>query len=46
MILPAQGVQGWDYVLVARPGVTVTSDFADLLVDMEAALRVIHKAKP
>ena len=46
MILPSLGVAGWDYVLVARPGVTVTRDFADMLVDMEAALRVIHKAKP
>ena len=46
MILPAQGVAGWDYVLVARPSVTETRDFADLLADMETALRVIHKAKP
>ena len=46
MILPVQGVPGWDYVLVARPLVTVTRDFADLLADMETALRVIHKPKP
>ena len=43
-ILPAHGVPGWDYVLVARPGVTVARAFADLLLDMEAALRIIHKA--
>ena len=45
-ILPAQGVPGWDYVLVARPAVTVAHDFTGLLSDMEAALRAIHKAKP
>ena len=46
MILPAQGVPGWDYVLVARPGVTIAREFAGLLADMDAALRSIHKAKP
>ena len=46
MMLPAQGVPGWDYVLVARPAVTVAREFAGLLADMETALRVIHKAKP
>jgi ribonuclease P protein component len=44
LILPLQGVPGWDYVLVARPGVTVTRDFAGLKADMQAALRAIHKA--
>lgn len=46
MILPAQGVAGWDYVLVARPGVTIARDFAGLLADMDAALRAIHKTMP
>ena len=46
MILPKQGVPGWDYVLVARPQVTGARDFADLLQDMDAALRSIHKPKP
>ncbi len=46
-LLPEQGVAGWDYVLVARPGVTVSRAFADLLADMETALRAIHKpARP
>ena len=45
-ILPAKGVPGWDYVLVARPAVTVSHDFAGLLADLETALRAIHKAKP
>ncbi len=43
-LLPLQGVPGWDYVLVARPNVTVARDFTELLADMETALRVIHKA--
>ena len=46
MVLAAQGVPGWDYVLVARPGATVTRDFADMLADLDAALRAIHKPKP
>jgi ribonuclease P protein component len=46
MILPAQGMLGWDYVLVARPGVTITREFEGLLADMDAALRAIHKIKP
>ena len=46
MTLPNQGVPGWDYVLVARPQVTVARDFAGLLQDMDAALRSIHKPKP
>ena len=33
---------GWDYVLVGRPGATVTRDFALLLADMEGALRAVH----
>ncbi len=45
-ILPVQGVQGWDYVLVARPSVTIARDFVGLLADMENALRIIHKSKP
>lgn len=46
IILPSHGVPGWDYVLVARPGVTVARDFAGLLADMDAALRSIHRVKP
>ena len=43
MILPLHGLAGWDYVMVARPGVTVTRNFADLLANMETALRTLHK---
>ncbi|MFT4149192.1 MAG: ribonuclease P protein component [Paracoccaceae bacterium] len=42
-LLPRLGRLGWDYVLVARPGVTVDRPFADLLADLETALRQIHR---
>jgi ribonuclease P protein component len=41
-MLPGLGRPGWDYVLVARPGVTVTRDFALLLDDLRGALARIH----
>jgi len=44
-LIPAHGRPGWDYVLVARPGATVVRDFADLLRDLETALRAVH-ARP
>lgn len=42
-ILPRLGQAGWDYVLVARPGVTNERDFATLLQDFEAAITAIHR---
>lgn len=36
---------GWDYVLVGRPGATVTRDFAALQADLTRALRDIHSGK-
>lgn len=42
-VLPALAKQGWDYVLVARPQATVSRNFTDLLADLEAALRSVHK---
>ncbi len=45
-ILPASGRAGWDYVLVGRPGMTVTRDFADLLSDLSTALARLHKPGP
>ena len=41
-VLPRQGRDGWDYVLVGRPGATVERPFADLLADLETALERIH----
>lgn len=44
-VLPGAGQPGWDYVLVARPGVTVDRDFAVLLDDLRGALARIHAAR-
>ncbi len=44
-ILPVGGLPGWDYVLVARPGVTVSRDFALLLDDLRGALARVHLAR-
>lgn len=43
-VLAAGAQPGWDYVLVGRPGATVTREFALLLTDLEAALRAVHRA--
>lgn len=43
--LPRLGRAGWDYVLVARPGATITRDFAALRADLEGALRVLHRER-
>lgn len=40
--LPVAARAGWDYVLVGRPGVTSTRDFAALTSDLATALRKIH----
>lgn len=44
-ILPRMAHPGWDYVLVARPGATIERPFADLLSDLEGALRQIHRER-
>lgn len=40
-VLPAFGVGGWDYVVVAREG-TVSRPFAELVGDLRAALRRVN----
>ena len=44
-VLPGLAQAGWDYVLVAKPGVTVVRDFAALRADLDAALRSVHSPK-
>ncbi|MDQ2067474.1 ribonuclease P protein component [Xinfangfangia sp. CPCC 101601] len=44
-VLLPKGQPGWDYVLVARPGATVTRLFTDLLADLETALAKVHEAR-
>lgn len=34
---------GWDYVLVARPGATVSRDYQALLADLDRALQSVHR---
>lgn len=36
---------GWDYVLVARPGETVSRVYADLKADLAEALRSVHRGR-
>ena len=43
-VLPKMARPGWDYVLVAKPGVTTLRDFALLLADLHGALARLHKA--
>ena len=42
-VLPSLARPGWDYVLVARPGATVSRLFTDLLADLTSALSSVHK---
>jgi ribonuclease P protein component len=42
LTLPGGGQAGWDYVLVGRPEVTATRDFARMRADLERALALVH----
>lgn len=42
-ILAPAARPGWDYVLVARPDATVSRTYADLRIDLEQALRSVHR---
>jgi ribonuclease P protein component len=42
-VLPARARPGWDYVLIGRPGATVSRPFADLVSDLETALTKVHR---
>jgi ribonuclease P protein component len=44
-VLAAKARPGWDYVLVARPGATVTRAYADLCADLQSALASVHRAR-
>lgn len=41
-VLPRRARPGWDYVLVGRPGTTVSRDHAAMLADLEGALDRVH----
>ena len=42
LVLPVAGRDGFDYVLIGRPGVTATRDFTEMKADLELALRKAH----
>lgn len=42
-VLPGACRAGWDYVLVARPGATISRDYIDLMADLDYALRAVHR---
>jgi len=44
-ILPRQGRQGWDYVLVGRAGATVERPFDLLRQDLQTALDRLHRPR-
>jgi ribonuclease P protein component len=41
-VIAQHGHAGWDYVLVGRPGATVSHDFAAMMADLERALAKLH----
>jgi ribonuclease P protein component len=41
-VLPQHGRAGWDYVLIGRPGITGTRNFALMLQELIEALRTVH----
>lgn len=45
-LMPRCAQAGWDYVLIARAGVTTTRPFDMLLRDLEEALTRIHAPRP
>ena len=45
LVLPSQGVQGWDYVLIGRASATANRPFDRLQADLRAALATIHPVR-
>lgn len=42
-VLPSEGKDGWDYVLIGRKDATATHDFQALQADLSRALRKAHR---
>ncbi len=42
MTLPTAGASGWTYVLIGRKSVTATTVFAELVTELETALKSLH----
>ena len=45
-VVPHDGRDGWDYVLIGRKLATATRSFQALLDDLRMALRVVHPREP
>lgn len=43
--LPELGKEGWDYVLIGRPGSTIARSFPELLSDLDLALKRVHEPR-
>ena len=41
-VMPEAGRPGWDYVLIGRPGITGTRDFATMLAELRSAIEAVH----
>lgn len=41
-VLPSEGQDGWDYVLIGRKSATATHDFQAMQADLSRALRKAH----
>ena len=42
-VLPENGLEGWDYVLIGRAGATTSHDFAAMKADLIQALKKVHR---
>ncbi|ARE40929.1 Ribonuclease P protein component [Rhodovulum sp. P5] len=42
LVLPTNGRNGWDYVLIGRADVTATRDFSQMQADLRRALAKVH----
>ncbi|WP_120501255.1 ribonuclease P protein component [Roseovarius sp. EL26] len=42
-VLPDQGREGWDYVLIGRANVTAERPYETLIADLQEALKYLHK---
>ena len=45
-ILPANGLAGWDYVLVGRANTTALRPLPKMCDDLKIALEILHKKAP
>lgn len=44
-VFPACGRPGWDYVLIGRPEVTATRNFAEMRAELASAVDAVHSKR-